>query len=176
MFFSDSDEHKGYRCWDPVTRRMRISRDVTFDESRPFYPCSTSSTSTVGDLSFLSFPDSPPVVPPISPSPPDDPELSTLTPSSPLSSPPSSPSSPVSSSPSSSPVATSYPTFPFYYTRRSRGVTESSDAPSTSGAPSQPTYSLRTRPCPAPDVYSPGSYSVSSVSEPTTYREAVVRP
>jgi hypothetical protein len=33
-----SDEHKGYRCWDSIDRQMRISRDVTYDESRPFYP------------------------------------------------------------------------------------------------------------------------------------------
>jgi transposase InsO family protein len=33
-----SDEHKGYRCWDPVGRQMLISHDVMFDETHPFYP------------------------------------------------------------------------------------------------------------------------------------------
>ncbi|WVZ96727.1 hypothetical protein U9M48_042328 [Paspalum notatum var. saurae] len=53
-------EHKGYRCWDPVGRRIRISRDVVFDESRPFYPRPSSNASLaslVDPLSFLFIPD-----------------------------------------------------------------------------------------------------------------------
>jgi len=92
VFLGYSDEHKGYRCWDPVARRMRISRDVTFDESRPFYPRSTSFSTE--DLSFLLFPDSPPLGP-HDPSPP--------TPVDPVPSPPPSvPSTPTLSSSSSS--------------------------------------------------------------------------
>jgi hypothetical protein len=53
-----SIEHKCYRCWDPVARRMRTSRDVVFDESRPFYPRPTTDAppaSLVDPLSFLFF-------------------------------------------------------------------------------------------------------------------------
>jgi hypothetical protein len=41
---------------------MRTSRDVVFDESRPFYPCPSSDASPaslVESLAFLLFPDAP---------------------------------------------------------------------------------------------------------------------
>jgi hypothetical protein len=38
VFLGYSVEHKGYYCWDSVAYRMRISRDVAFDKSRPCYP------------------------------------------------------------------------------------------------------------------------------------------
>jgi len=56
VFLGYSDEHKGYRCWDPISHWMRISQDVTFDESHPFYPRPYSSTFSVEDISFLTFP------------------------------------------------------------------------------------------------------------------------
>jgi hypothetical protein len=60
VFLGYNTEHKGYHCWDLVTRRMRTSRNVVFDESYPFYPRPTtdaSPASLVDHLSFLFFPD-----------------------------------------------------------------------------------------------------------------------
>jgi hypothetical protein len=62
---------------------MRISRNVTFDESRPFYPRPSSSSFSMEDISFLMFTDSPPYVPQVPT--PSSPSTTDLPPSSPTS-------------------------------------------------------------------------------------------
>jgi hypothetical protein len=68
VFLGYSTDYKSYHCWDPVARRMRMSWDVVFDKSHPFYLHSTtdaSPASLIDPLSFLLFPDAPPTSLPI---------------------------------------------------------------------------------------------------------------
>jgi hypothetical protein len=157
VFLSYSDEHKGYRYWDPVGRRMRISRDVMFDKSRPFYPRPTSGTYPLDDISFLLFPDAPPSVPIVSPPGPCS-DAPSLTPA-PSSTPSSSPSS------SRSPVSES-----------SSAIPSSSSSDDLSSFDELPSPLLATRPRRAPDRYSPSQYGLSVASEPTSYRDAERHP
>ncbi|KAJ9542170.1 LOW QUALITY PROTEIN: hypothetical protein OSB04_028676 [Centaurea solstitialis] len=54
LFLGYGIEHKGYRCWDPISKRLRISRNVTFWEHVPFYTMPNSQietpTSTVSEI------------------------------------------------------------------------------------------------------------------------------
>jgi hypothetical protein len=63
-------EHKGYRCWDPISQRLRISRHVVFWEHTMFN--SLSKFTTCSTPSFFTNPSLPlfpisPVDSPVSP-------------------------------------------------------------------------------------------------------------
>jgi hypothetical protein len=168
VFLGYSDEHKGYQCWDPVGRRMCISRDVKFDESRSFYPRSSSSAFSVEDISFLLFPATPPSMPI---DPPLRPILADASSSRP---PPSSPPSPSSFS-SDPPLTSTLSPFPFHYSHHSHvsDASSSSDMPSSSDAMTPPLPARQRRP---PDRYSPSHYGLSVSLEPTSYRDAERHP
>ena len=176
VFLGYSAEHKGYRCWDPVARRLRISRDVTFDESRSFYPRPTSDVSpqtVVEPLSFLIFPDTP---------------ISTVflpPPPSPLAPSPSPPSQPPSHVPFRS-IYDSKPPVIHTYSRRlqnpsppveaSPDVSPPVETSSVADISSQPSsrYDLRDRGSLKPtNRY---GFAGTVLSEPTTYHDAICHP
>jgi hypothetical protein len=183
VFLGYSAEHKGYRYWDPITRRMRTSRDVVFDESRPFYSRPTTDAppaSLVDPLFFLFFPDAPPVFLPL-----PRPTLPTSM-----------------SSAESSPVVPDYTVkllvtqvYNHHGARLSEVPTSSvelsSDVSSSSlEVPSSPPVASSSpigsslkqllgrgqrirRP---PNCYSPSAFTATALSEPASYRDAILHP
>jgi hypothetical protein len=183
VFLDYSAEHKGYRCWDPIARRMRTSRDVVFDESHHFYPRPTTDAppaSLVDPLSFLFFPDA-------------------LTASLPLPLPTLSTSV---SSTESSPVIPDYtvkPPVTHVYSRHGARLSEvptssaelSSDVPSSSlEVPSSPHVASSSligsspeqllgcgqRMRQPPNCYSPLAFTATALSEPASYCDVILHP
>ncbi|KAJ9535505.1 hypothetical protein OSB04_un001367 [Centaurea solstitialis] len=57
LFLGYGIEHKGYRCWDPISKRLRISRHVTFWEHVPFYTMPNSNSETpISTVPFFTDP------------------------------------------------------------------------------------------------------------------------
>ena len=175
VFLRYSAEHKGYRCWDPVGCRIRISQEVTFDESCPFYrrpSTDASHASVIEPLSFLLFPNTPiaPMFPPhlVSSS---EVFVESLVVPSPMEPSSMAPSTVVPSSMAPSPMVPSFsediPQVPMgtaydsklpvtrVYTRTRRAMRSSFDAPSPSDAPSSSV---------APSLDEPSSSAASSDS------------
>ena len=63
VFLGNSPDHKGYRCFDLISRRVLISRHIVFDESDFSY--STSSTLSPDPELESLFPTDPVVQPPL---------------------------------------------------------------------------------------------------------------
>ncbi|CAL1359030.1 unnamed protein product [Linum trigynum] len=53
IFMGYSDKHKGYMCYDPVARRMRVAYHVKFLENHMHYHSSPTEASTAETLAFL---------------------------------------------------------------------------------------------------------------------------
>ncbi|KAJ9557472.1 hypothetical protein OSB04_012086 [Centaurea solstitialis] len=54
LFLEYGTKHKGYRCWDPISKRLRISHHVTFWEYVLFYAMSHSESNTLSTPLFFT--------------------------------------------------------------------------------------------------------------------------
>jgi len=190
VFLGYSPEHKGYHCYDPSSRRMRISRDVTFVENHPFFynPSTQPSYSPTESTSFL-------FLPPISSS-----DTATTTPPPPVTLiPDPTPSiTPIPvEPPPPPPPPPSKPPVTKVYTRRPKAPTEPPSDPPSSATPDAPVsndsnihqshdvsnesqigqhYNLRDR----TTIERPDRFGFSRVGavidEPSTYHEAANIP
>uniref|UniRef100_A0A2N9GUY8 Integrase catalytic domain-containing protein n=1 Tax=Fagus sylvatica TaxID=28930 RepID=A0A2N9GUY8_FAGSY len=150
-------EHKGYRCWDPISQRLRISRHVVFWEHTMFN--SLSKFTTCSTPSFFTNPSLPlfPISPADSPTSPLAPPLAVdpvldQTPDLPLAAPPAdSPASPQEPALPVDPVTDQPPLLPLRRSDRVRA----------------PPAHLRDYSC---------FSAVLSLHEPHTYREACTNP
>jgi hypothetical protein len=150
-------EHKGYRCWDPISQCLRISRHVVFWEHTMFN--SLSKFTTCSTPSFFTNPSLPlfPISPADSPTSPLAPPLAVdpvldQTPDLPLAAPPAdSPASPQEPAPPVDPVTDQPPLLPLRRSDRVRA----------------PPAHLHDYSC---------FSAVLSLHEPHTYREACINP
>src|SRR4051812_31135541 len=58
IFVGYSSAHKGYRCYDPITKRLRIDKHVSFLENVPYYQSKLSPQN----ISFLQPPETLPIL------------------------------------------------------------------------------------------------------------------
>ncbi|CAI7806186.1 unnamed protein product [Closterium sp. NIES-53] len=159
IYLGHNADSPDYLFLNPSTQQLVRSRDVVFDETRPFYSASErDSLSDPPSLVWADF-DAPPDLPPApAPSPPTPP-ATTPSPSE-VSDPPSPVSSaatPPSPSPAALPSAPPPPSAPITYHRRSHPpapppppVPPSSQAPTPPQPPELITYKRRPIPPPKP--------------------------
>jgi hypothetical protein len=164
---------------------VRTSRDVFFDESRPFYPRSITDASPiflVDDLSFLLFPDAPLASIPIprstllsfvssSESPPVVPDYTVMPPVTQFYS--HHGARPSDASASSDELSSDVPSSPFI-----EDVPSSPPVEPSSLSDSSPKQFVRRshRLHQPPDCYSPSAFTVTALSEPASYHDAILHP